>query len=124
MCEDSAAEAHRWLKKPENPQIQVERVGNKVLSIPDKLLAGRAEQWKKLWVQGSNKIGEMKSALRRIRQIAIKSECSLSLRMSERRANGWAMPEVWALIVGRRKSSGGHPASRRRKRQAMIGVLL
>ena len=73
VIEDSAAEAHKWLKKLENPQMtQTERVGDKVRYNPVELLADRAKQWKKLWMNGANKTGEISSSLRRIRQMAIK----------------------------------------------------
>ena len=56
VVEDPADEAHKWLKKSENPKmIHAENIGDKVLSTPDELLAGRAQQWKKLWTKGANK---------------------------------------------------------------------
>ena len=103
----SAMEAHRWLKKLENPQIiQPEIVGDKVLSTADELLADRAEQWKKLWIKGANKTGETRSAPRRIKQMAIKEaeeRMPIETGAVRKARKSWAVAEVWAL-TGRRTS--------------------
>ena len=41
-------------------------MGHKVLSSPDKLLADRAKELKKIWTTGANMIGELRSSLRRM----------------------------------------------------------
>ena len=68
MVENGAADAHKWLKKPEERQmIQAERVGNKVLSTPDELLGDRP----KLWTNGANTIVKIKSTQRQMRETAM-----------------------------------------------------